>query len=708
MRNKVANKIIELIKAKMPGTDEHFITMMVLNKLGQVAANMRIKFRYFDGGIIPVNFYGMMLASSGANKGKITNLLEDNFIKGFQDRFMNNLAPEVSIRRLEELAEAKSIRDGIDVTQAQSEIYKEWNRLPKHLYSFSDATIEGIKAKRVKLSMIELGSTNLEIDEIALNLERVSDVLGVFLEAFDTGKAKQKLIKVESNSETAKVPANAFFFGTPTRLLNGSKTEKVFIDMLAQGYGRRMFFGYLNEDDGEIITSAHDRLMAMRNLEISSDINDMKQHIEKFASRSYINMVLNIDDEVATYLLEYEANCIHKAKELKKHQEIKKAELVHRYWKVIKLAGILAFIDDRDYISMEDISDAIDVAETSGKAFRRIMDRPANHERLFEFLIDQGKKITQAELVDQLDFYNSMGKLQKEETIVLATAYAYLNNAVIKRKVSEGIEFISANVLEPSDGSKCILSISNDIVRNYDNKLGEFKNLKNVLRSSLEYCNHHFRDGYRDGEHAYEKFNLIILDIDDGTPLQLAMAMMSDYTYVIGTTKSHQKEKNGHICDRYRMVLLLDRTIELNRDDYSKFMENIYDWLPFEVDKVTKDIARKFSGHPEAMIFENEGKSIESIDFIPDTTKEKRMREKITDLSNLDSLERWFVFNASEGERNHKTLRYALMLCDGGFDAETIEERVLAMNNRLDHPLPEKEIYQTIMRTVRKRLEEIE
>jgi len=705
MKNEKLKEIVRLIKSKNPTADSFIITLMTINKLAQIASNMRVQVRYLDGGIIPANFYGIALASSGFGKGKITNILEDSIVKKKKKKFMESLAPAISNERLEALAEEKSIKDGIDITVAQSEIYKEWNRLPKHLYTFSDATIEGLKSKRVKLSIIELGATNMEIDEIALNIERVSDVLGLLLEAYDAGKGKQKLIKVDSNSDVAKVPSNLFMFGTPARLLNGSRIEKLFIEFLNEGYARRMFFGLISENKKTEHIDSKERLARLRDMSITSSMDDISKYLGDLATRENIGKIIAMDDEVAVKLLDYESRCVERAESMKKHEQIQIAEMTHRYWKTMKLSGVIAFIAGRSYISLEDLDDAIMIAEESGRAFNGIMNRPSNHERLLEFLIDQERKVTHAELVEKLDFYHSSSKMMKEEMITLATAFAYSNNSVVKRTMIEGIEFLSANTLEPSDGSKCILSISTRITEGYDNKINSFDKLKNILKSNFKYCSHHFREGYRDDKHAMPKFNLVILDIDDGTSLQLAMAMMSDYQYVIGTTKRHQTEGYG---DRFRMILRLDRTIELDTEDHSKFMSNIFSWLPFEVDTATKDIARKWEGFPDALIFENEGKAIESIDFIPDTTKANSMRDKIVDLSNLDSLEKWFALNASTGDRNHKTLRYALMLVDGGLDYEAIEDKVLAMNSRLAEPLPEREIYTTVFKTVRKKLGELE
>lgn len=48
----------------------------------------------------------------------------------------------------------------------------------------------------------------------------------------------------------------------------------------------------------------------------------------------------------------------------------------------------------------------------------------------------------------------------------------------------------------------------------------------------------------------------IALDFDDGAfTLDEAVAEFADYAHVIGTTKSHQKDKGGKVCDRFRVAV---------------------------------------------------------------------------------------------------------------------------------------------------------
>jgi hypothetical protein len=59
-----------------------------------------------------------------------------------------------------------------------------------------------------------------------------------------------------------------------------------------------------------------------------------------------------------------------------------------------------------------------------------------------------------------------------------------------------------------------------------------------------------------------------------------------------------------------------------------------------------------------------------------------------------------------EGNRNNILLRYALHLVDAGLNLDAVKNSILALNNKIDKPLPEAEIFGTIMITVSKKITE--
>ena len=100
-----------------------------------------------------------------------------------------------------------------------------------------------------------------------------------------------------------------------------------------------------------------------------------------------------------------------------------------------------------------------------------------------------------------------------------------------------------------------------------------------------------------------EKQDCIILDVDDGVTIQRIQKIFKKYMYIIGTTKSHQKDKKGLVCDRFRVII---PCLNIPQDDETMFrvLELI---APFN-DSQTLTPTASFLGCSDAIIIRNEGK----------------------------------------------------------------------------------------------------
>ncbi len=181
-------------------------------------------------------------------------------------------------------AERRAASLGIEPQQARSEVDEEFNKLPKFLYSFPDATLEGIKSSREKLTISDIGATNLEMDELAINMDKMADILGIFMEVYDRGRAKSKLIKVNSNAQSGEVPANMLAFGTATSLLNGSKKEEQYLDMLRQGFARRCFFGLIDKYDIDNPMTPEEELAVSQNRSSVEALKEVDDYLASLAT----------------------------------------------------------------------------------------------------------------------------------------------------------------------------------------------------------------------------------------------------------------------------------------------------------------------------------------------------------------------------------------------------------------------------------------
>ncbi len=221
------------------------------------------------------------------------------------------------------------------------------------------------------------------------------------------------------------------------------------------------------------------------------------------------------------------------------------------------------------------------------------------------------------------------------------------------------------------------------------------------------YSAHCFKDGYRKKDNTLVGFDLIILDVDSGTPLEIAKMILEDYTYLISTTKSHQKDKNGEIEDRYRIILPMKNRLELDPEQYSKFMKALMDDIPIETDNACSDSSR-FYYSAECEHWYNEGELFDGDKYIPNTQEEEEYKKKGSQLAkkNVNGISQYIIRN-EHGGRNNSLTKLALLLMDSGYTHEECKAEVLRVNKQFQSPLAESEIQRTIFKTVMRK-EEIE
>ena len=140
---------------------------------------------------------------------------------------------------------------------------------------------------------------------------------------------------------------------------------------------------------------------------------------------------------------------------------------------------------------------------------------------------------------------------------------------------------------------------------NYDDV--EFSDIPKMVMSGYAYSAGKFKDNHRKNDNWIGCVDIIILDIDDGCTIIQAQHIFKSYEHFIITTRSHQKDKNGLICDRFRIFLHLNKTIN-DAETIDKLMHKVMG-LYFFVDQSTSDKGRFYFASPNnAEVFYTEGK----------------------------------------------------------------------------------------------------
>ena len=677
--------------------------LMLSYYLAKVASMMRCSIQTLDRGPIPVNVYVINLAVSGFGKGHSINIIEDNLIAGFKETFLEETFPLLAEESLYKLAAKRAIRKQTDEAEELEFVKKEFENTGALLFSFDSGTAPAIKQLRHKLLMANLGSLNSEIDEIGSNFLGAKEIIDTFLELYDVGKIKPKLVKNTAESKRnehidGRTPCNLLMFGTPIKLLDGGKTEDDFLMTLDSGYGRRCLFGYARTVNKPYDMTPQERLDTVMNFSKDDILEACYDHFSLLAKPEHANKTLVISKDVTLALIEYQIWCEKRANELSEYEDIKKAELIHRYFKTMKLAGAYAFADMSAEITLEHLEAAIKLVEDSGQALHEIMTRERPYVKLAKYIAECDEEVTHADLVEDLPFFKGSDSNRKE-MLRLATAWGYKNNIIIQRSYMEGIEFLRGESLKVTNLDEMILSYSDHQAYNYENVLAPFSELETLTQQpNLHWVNHHFDNGHRVEDEALAGFNMVVLDIDGECSIETAKLLLEKYTYHIYTTKRHTPEEN-----RFRVIIPTNYVLKLDAKDYAEFMRNLYEYFPLgaSADSQTGQRARKWLTHQGDFIY-HEGELLDVLPFIPKTSKNEEYKRQLSDLGHLDNLERWFIENTGLGNRSNQLVKYALLLVDMGADIGDVEDKVKSLNNKMADKLADKEIEATILITASK------
>ncbi len=273
------------------------------------------------------------------------------------------------------------------------------------------------------------------------------------------------------------------------------------------------------------------------------------------------------------------------------------------------------------------------------------------------------------------------------------------------------------------------ISYSNHITENYKSAKITLLKMVDLLKSKFNYSAGLFENGYRNKNNYKSYCDVLILDIDDGLSINEARKIFEPYDYIIATTKSHMKNKNGIVCERFRIVIPLENPMELSESDYYKTMEEIYKKYPF-VDKACKDGSRFYYPYKDSEIITHAGFcGFYWEDFYKKTIVPKNIDDRLSKFKNnfegykkqevkyeyglqkvdyirsvfgteklLELLK--FKDKFVSGQRNTTLYSYAKYFQDIGLGDSEIKEYTLWVNSCGDS-VDEKEIEKTIFRSLK-------
>lgn len=699
----IQERLLNILRTKTMNVEsDTYFRAIISFYLAQMASSMRASIITPHRGKLPINMFVCALGESGMGKGYSMNIMEREIVHGFAEVFKKATFPSISEQSIVTEARIRAIRNASDEAEELAALEKEFNELGAMPYSFDSGTGPAYKQIRTKAQIAQVGSLNMICDEIGTNLLSNAELFAVNLEAYDVGLIKQKITKNSSENKrgeerTDPVPSNMLVFGTPSKLFNGGVEEREYRSLLDTGYGRRFMFGWGSKTEATI-TNAEDLFEILTHQNNDADITALAQHFQTLADEINYNKEIAISKEVTLINMQYQLDCEAKAAELSVFEPIRKAELQHRYFKAMKLAGAYAFIDQTAEVTADQMYAAIKFVEDSGKACDKILSQEKNYVRLAKYIASIGKEVTYADLVEDLPFFSG-SKAAKDDMVSLARAWGHRNNVVIKKYLDDGFEILKGEKLKDTDLNHLIFSASAHEAYNYTSSV-ELKVEpwdafhKVATRDGVHWCNHLFQEGHRKEENAIGEFNMIVIDVDDGCSLETAKLLMQGTKAFYYTTKRHTDELN-----RFRIVIPLKYHLKMSGPEYKEFMSNIFGWLPFNVDEGTNQRSKKWLSHAGEYEYV-EGDIFDPTQFIPKTSKNEKRLAEAQDLGDMDKIESWFARSIGEGNRNNTMARFAFMLFDSGMDPADVETAVYSFNDKLKNSLSKDELQATVLKSL--------
>ena len=222
-------------------------------------------------------------------------------------------------------------------------------------------------------------------------------------------------------------------------------------------------------------------------------IEDYSKKIAGLANYALYQQAIPISEEITLQVIGYRLLCESRALLINDNHEASKAEMNHRYFKALKLAGAYAFAEQSGEITEELLHNAIKLTEESGEAFTQIMKRERSYVKLARYIANTEEEVTHADMTEDLPFYTG-SEPNKRTMLSLAVAWGYKNNVIITQTNNDGIEFFTGESLKETDLSEMILAHSIDIATGYINELVSFDQLHLLIDlPGRHFINHHLK-----------------------------------------------------------------------------------------------------------------------------------------------------------------------------------------------------------------------
>ncbi len=661
------------------------------------ACNYKIYDKDTDS-ISNINFYGMLFIKSGGGKDYAKNTIEAPF-----QRIMKNMPGTI-----EYLATTSTSGEENNVL-----IPKQYaNKAPKDYEISIGSSDIGIYISSLFVSNAGIGSLNITINEFGDHVNNTQNI-NLLKEMYD-GTVMAKMIQGEKDDDVRqniyKMPTNFLAYGTPVGIKRDKKKLDSFKSITQSGLYRRSYIYYEEpmpgiKKDMEIfdISDIED---AYANLVLSKGIKILDK-----GQRVRGDNILQLSSEGQELLDIFEDELLENANNNLYDELIPLDETAYKT--VEKTAAIVSILDLSEDITGDHVAYAIDLFKRTRKSVHSLFEQTPVFELIYLRLSMAQEPMMKSDLI------KSLGITVKEfqENIDLVDELAHRYNKKLKTMGSKLLRYRIEDY-EVTKLDKMIVSVSTKEMTNPERAtdfaphevafFGEGMTIQSLVTSKevQSFCLSHFEpsnsapSGHRKKDNHIQGQNMVAWDIDDGLTMHEAIDRLQNYSYIIYTTRNHQKPKNGgEPKDRFRVVMPTKTTFYVNPEQHKTMYENLSKVVDLPTyDVSTRNVSRLWYSNPDAEVIVNVAEPLDVRCCIGDTETSERMLPKIEEIEvdeqdkRVAGMMKWFIANTSDGNRNVNIYKFGKFMLDLNMSKSEAEEKIHYVNQSISDPLPEGEV----------------